>query len=163
MIRGRWVGQANVARKLHDRARVPTAARQSRRMRFEEPSRDLHGRDVTLRGRRVKELVSGFPRPARLRFTPIENFNKLARAALQRLREPQDHGETRHLHAAFEIADERVIGPAPLRKFALRQIARRSELAQALAEDDAFACDFWCQSRPLLLTTGCRERILWDT
>ncbi len=69
----------------------------------------------------------------------IEYVDEIVHTAVQRLGQTKDHREARHLHTAFEIADERAVRSATLGQFVLREIASNPEFAQALPEDDAFA------------------------
>lgn len=68
----------------------------------------------------------------------VKDLDEVDDPTLQRLRKPQDHRQARHLHAAFELADERFVRTAEIRKGVLREAAVGAQLAEALAEDDAF-------------------------
>lgn len=56
--------------------------------------------------------------------------------AIERLSQPKDHGQARHLHASFEFADERLVRAAEIGESVLREISSKSEFAQTLTEDD---------------------------
>lgn len=57
----------------------------------------------------------------------VEYFDEVINAAFERFGEPQNHRQARHLHAAFEVADERVTGTAALGELSLRQFPREAE------------------------------------
>jgi len=59
-------------------------------------------------------------------FAPVgvEYFDKLAYLARERFRKPNEHRQTRDLHASFEIADERLIRFAAIRKLLLTELKR---------------------------------------
>lgn len=68
----------------------------------------------------------------------IEDFDEIGRSALQRLRQPQNHRQARHLYAPLQVADEWFARCDELRKRVLRQIPLEPELAEAAAEDLSF-------------------------
>ena len=72
----------------------------------------------------MRSLLLPFSKARQGTCIAIEHFDEFVDVAFQRFGKPQNHRQARHLHAAFEIADERMIRPATLSKLRLRQIAR---------------------------------------
>jgi hypothetical protein len=70
--------------------------------------------------------------------SPVEDCNQVVDAALQRFGKSQDHCQAGHFHAAFELTDEWVVRSAEIRECGLGQAAFCAQLAEALAEHDAF-------------------------
>jgi hypothetical protein len=61
---------------------------------------------------------------------------------LERVRQPDEHRETRERQPAFHVADERVIRVDQRRELLLRQPARETKFPQVPAENDAIAFTF---------------------
>jgi hypothetical protein len=85
----------------------------------------------------VARRPSGLPVP-RLwsadRFA-IENLDKVADTAFERLREPKKCADRRRSDTALQLADEHRIRVRPLRQLRLSQTAIEPELAQVRTED----------------------------
>src|SRR6266542_248213 len=75
-------------------------------------------------GIRQRSFLSKFR--ARLR-TVIKHLDQVVNAAFKRFGKPEHHREARHLHAAFEVADERVTRTAAFGELSLRQITREAK------------------------------------
>jgi hypothetical protein len=67
----------------------------------------------------------------------IKDFYEIIHAAAQRFSQSENHCQAWYLHSPFKFTDERFVRAAEIGERVLRQIARESEFAEALTEDDA--------------------------